>query len=244
MPYCTHCGSEVEPDSNYCTECGEPVGEEPVGEDPVGESIQPGASGPTGTQSRSGVQSRPSEEHARRQQTHAGTPTDGPPGSRREQSPAAPTATPGTEEVDRSGSGSWTNITEDTGGKKTALAGAVVVAIGAFLPWLSVEIFGTSVTKLGIEGDGSITLILAILVAILLLRSRLGSWGRKTWWTVVVLGGLTALLAIGYIVDPWLGVEQRPPEETREFVTIGAGLYLTALGGVMTVVGALYDNYA
>lgn len=131
-----------------------------------------------------------------------------------------------------------------TGGKKTSLGGAVLVAIAAFLPWLSVDFLGTSITKTGIEGDGAITLVLAIIVAILILASHLGSWGRKTWWAVLVLGGLTALLALGYINDPWLGVEQRPPEETREFVSIGVGLYLTALGGAMTVLGALYDKFA
>lgn len=129
-----------------------------------------------------------------------------------------------------------------SGGKKTSLVGAVLVAIAAFLPWLSVDFLGTSITKTGIEGDGAITLVLAIVVAILILASHLGSWGRKTWWAVLVLGGFTALLALGYINDPWLGVDQRPPEETREFVTIGLGLYLTALGGAITVGGALYDK--
>jgi hypothetical protein len=101
----------------------------------------------------------------------------------------------------------------------------VVVALAAFLPWVS--IFGISVS--GIEGDGAITLILALAgAAILVLMTGIIGSARisgRVWDIVLlVLAILVALIGL--------------------FDMNGAaaiGLYLTLFGGIAWVVGAVWQ---
>ncbi|WP_245547760.1 hypothetical protein [Halovivax ruber] len=139
---------------------------------------------------------------------------------------------------------SWKHFSEISLGKKLALVGGGVTIAGAFLPWFSVEFLGTSVSRAGIDADGIFTLILAAIAVVVVGRSRLGSWGQKTWIGVTLIGIFVAFLALGYINDPWMGVDENPSEEAETLVNIGIGLYLTAIGGVMLLAGPLYDKYA
>lgn len=101
----------------------------------------------------------------------------------------------------------------------------IVVALAAFMPWAS--IFGIS--KTGIEGDGVITLILAIIGASVLsfstgLVGRPRSPGRVSQIVLLVLAGLVALVGL------------------LDMSGVAAiGLYLTFFGGVAWVVGAIWQ---
>ncbi|WP_241430892.1 hypothetical protein [Natronolimnohabitans innermongolicus] len=106
------------------------------------------------------------------------------------------------------------------------------------------EFLGSSISNSGIDGDGVFTLILAVVAVVVVGRSRLGSWGRKTWIGVTLIGVFVAFLAMGYINDPWMGVDENPPENAEMLVDTGIGLYLTAIGGIMLLAGPLYDKYA
>src|SRR6478609_9821315 len=72
-----------------------------------------------------------------------------------------------------SGAEVGSRLTRLTTPQRVSAVAILVVAVAAFLPWVS--LFGIS--KLGIEGDGVITLILAILGAVLLAVST-GLVGR------------------------------------------------------------------
>ena len=101
----------------------------------------------------------------------------------------------------------------------------LVVALGAFLPWAS--IFGIS--KIGIEGDGVITLVLSVAGAVILAATTgvVGSErpsGRKSSIALLVLATLVALVGL---VD-MNGVA-------------AIGLYLTLFGGIAWVVGAVWQ---
>jgi hypothetical protein len=101
----------------------------------------------------------------------------------------------------------------------------LVVALAAFLPWVS--IFGIS--ALGVEGDGVITLILAMAGGVLLgLTSGLFGQervpGKKSQITLLVLAAVVAL--IGFM-------------DMNGAAAIG--LYLTLFGGVAWVVGAAWQ---
>lgn len=101
-----------------------------------------------------------------------------------------------------------------------ALVLALLVVIGAFLPWASVL---DIVDKNGIEGDGVLTLILAIIGAGALLLGRGRLWGLITMLiaaSLIALIGFVDLADVGRVADQ-LGV-----------VETGAGLWLTALAGV------------
>ena len=101
----------------------------------------------------------------------------------------------------------------------------LVVALAAFLPWVSV--FGFSVS--GIRGDGVLTLILAILGAVAL-AIRVGLLGRAkvpekaSLIASVVFAGLVALIGL-------LDMNG----------AAAIGLYLTLFGGIAWVVGAALE---
>jgi hypothetical protein len=101
----------------------------------------------------------------------------------------------------------------------------LVVGLAAFLPWVS--IFGIS--AIGIEGDGVLTLVLAIAGAVILAFTTglVGSPrtpGRASQITLLVLAALVALIGL-------LDMNG----------AAAIGLYLTLLGGIAWVVGAAWQ---
>jgi hypothetical protein len=115
--------------------------------------------------------------------------------------------------------------------RTVGLAGAGVVVLAAFLPWVS-AIFAS---KAGVEGDGVITLVLGGLAGLM-------AWKMPRQWANVLVGlaGITvssiALLDANHI--------SQLASERDIAVTIGMGLWLTALGGIVLVGGAFLGNAA
>ena len=72
--------------------------------------------------------------------------------------------------------------------------GAVLVALGSFLPWVKAEAGVFSATKSGIEGDGVFTLLLAVVIVVCftLIKSQ-----RAAGIAALSLGAATAVVA-GY----------------------------------------------
>lgn len=108
--------------------------------------------------------------------------------------------------------------------QKLSMGAIVVVALGAFLPWVS--IFGSSV--LGVEGDGVLTLVLAICGGVVLalggLIGRPRFTGRKADITALALAVVTALIGL---------------MDMNGFAAIG--LYLTLLGGLAWTAGGVWQ---
>lgn len=108
--------------------------------------------------------------------------------------------------------------------QKLAGASMIVVAISAFLPWVS--ILGISAS--GIEGDGVITLICALvgLAALALSAEALGGRiGRKPMLIVSgIAGAITALVGL-------LDMNG----------AAAAGLYLTMFAGIAWVIAVVWD---
>jgi hypothetical protein len=101
----------------------------------------------------------------------------------------------------------------------------VVVALAAFLPWVS--IFGIGVS--GIRGDGVLTLILAILGAVALavrvgLLPQVKVPARASLMASLVFAGLVTLIGL-------LDMNG----------AAAIGLYLTLFGGIAWVVGAVLE---
>jgi hypothetical protein len=99
------------------------------------------------------------------------------------------------------------------------------VALAAFLPWVS--IFGIS--ALGIEGDGVITLVLAIAGGVVLALTTGLVGPEKTPGRVSQIGLLVAaaLVALVGLIDM--------------NGAAAIGLYLTLFGGIAWVVGAAWQ---
>jgi hypothetical protein len=102
----------------------------------------------------------------------------------------------------------------------------VVVAIAAFLPWVS--LFGIS--KIGVQGDGVITLVAAIVGLVTLALSsgvvgnRAGSPRRRSQVFLLVLAIIVGLLGIADMNG-----------------VAAIGLYLTLFAGIAWVVGAVWE---
>lgn len=101
----------------------------------------------------------------------------------------------------------------------------IVVALAAFLPWVSV--FGFSVS--GIRGDGLITLILAVLGA-LSLATRTGLLDQVK---IPEKAGHVASLVFAGLVTLIAFLDMNG--------AAAIGLYLTLFGGIAWVVGAVLE---
>ncbi|CAN5426901.1 hypothetical protein BH11ACT8_BH11ACT8_01770 [soil metagenome] len=109
--------------------------------------------------------------------------------------------------------------------QRVSIGAMVVVAISAFLPWVS--LFGYSVN--GIEGDGVITLVLSLAgVAVLLATSGVigataTTAGKVSQISLIVLAVLVTLVAI---------IDMNG--------AAAIGLYLTLFAGLAWTVGAVW----
>ena len=107
-----------------------------------------------------------------------------------------------------------------------AWAASTMVVIAAFLPWATALGVGVA----GIEGDGVITLVLGVMAAAAIAAGAF--WKRWAAIPAAVIG--VAVAGIG--VYDWVQIET---EETfnvvglRGVVSVGVGLYLTAIAGVV-----------
>ena len=107
--------------------------------------------------------------------------------------------------------------------------GTGALALGSFLPWAEVGIF----SKNGIDGDGAITLVLAIVIAAVawpLWKTALGP-GRSI--TVILAATLALIVCIYDIVDI--------SSTGNEFIeaSVGVGLWMAAAGAVAVGVGTV-----
>lgn len=113
-------------------------------------------------------------------------------------------------------------------GEKIGLVGALMVFIGAFLPWASWGGFSAS----GTEGDGIITLVFGIIVGALI---YFRSWDSKNKAISSVIGLL--VLAIGvYDASNIASVADAP---FGIGVEVGTGLYITVLGGLIVLLAGI-----
>lgn len=119
-------------------------------------------------------------------------------------------------------------------GRYVAAFGALLIIIGAFLPWGKVD----NVIITGIDGDGIITLALAVVVLVILVIKKI------SLLTSALLGALIA--AIG--VAQTFSISQKIEEIKTIFASsligpningrIDFGVYLTILGSAFIVFGA------
>ncbi|WP_253741709.1 hypothetical protein [Halorientalis sp. IM1011] len=122
-------------------------------------------------------------------------------------------------------------------GRKWLLAGAAMISAGAFLPWFSVRVLGTTVSKRGIEADGVITLVVALLIG----GAALAQWSTGTQ-VFGTLGGLS-VTGVGalYLFDPLAGVPNNSTTQiTEQAVIPEIGLYLTLFGGAIATFASAY----
>lgn len=108
--------------------------------------------------------------------------------------------------------------------------GAAAAFIGSFLPWATAGPF----TVAGTDGDGMITLVLAVAAGALgaggIAKASKGMLiGSAVCAALVLLIGIVDIADINSVADGPFGLE----------ASVGGGLILTTLGGLVGVIGAI-----
>jgi len=127
-------------------------------------------------------------------------------------------------------------------GRKVAVVAAVLGAIGAFLPWITVDVAAGSASRAGVEGGaGQETLVIAAL-GFLTTAWRWGPWQRGT---VTLVGALLTGYSYLYTTNPLFGVEELPAivQQYQEVYQAGIGLYLTGAAGLIILSSTVYDTF-
>jgi Protein of unknown function (DUF2510) len=133
-----------------------------------------------------------------------------------------------------------------TGGRSNGalilLIGAAALIVGALLPWATASAGFISVSKAGTDGDGVITLVLGAVIALF----ALFAWKPQSHQLAVIVGvgaGLAAGgVAIYDIVNVSNAVNTAQSRSTLVHASVGSGLYVTAVGAAIAIVGALVKN--
>ncbi|PKL36934.1 hypothetical protein CVV38_03545 [Candidatus Peregrinibacteria bacterium HGW-Peregrinibacteria-1] len=108
-------------------------------------------------------------------------------------------------------------------GRIVALISAAVIIIGALLPWGLVQ--EIKHITYGYDGDGVITIPLAVIAIILLIIKKV------PFWISLIIGLMVS--AIGFIDYAAIA------DATAEIGSVGIGMYLTIIGGIGLTIGAL-----
>ena len=126
-----------------------------------------------------------------------------------------------------------------------AIASAVVVAIGSVLDWITVDTgsfgddFGVEfddVNKSGLDADGSITIVLAIGIAIVAILALT----LKRAWTMITGIVVFALIALIALID--IGDVSSRSDDLQSFgleASVGVGLWLVLLGGIVGTIACI-----
>lgn len=109
------------------------------------------------------------------------------------------------------------------------LGGAGALALGSFLPWAKAGPFSVS----GTDGDGVLTLVLAVIVAIVAWPTIRTSIGRARSITTAIATALALIICIYDIANV--------SSTGNEFIEpqVGIGLWMAAGGGAAIVVGLI-----
>ena len=113
------------------------------------------------------------------------------------------------------------------------VAGFALLAIGSLLPWASIQTVFGNVGVAGTNGDGKLTIGLALVGGLgLLLASSRG-------WRVVSL--IAALAAAAVVAYDWANLSSKASAVSNEYATatVGVGLYVCLIGALAAVVGSI-----
>jgi hypothetical protein len=262
MSQCVN-GHENPDGQQVCGECGAPLERAAAPGDTAPEATASGQSFWARQEVRSAATTDtppPSAPPAKRKRMRRSTPqplpttkplpTPAPVAAAAAVSNTAATSTPETDEgdappevaaVSRTPGGGTSTI--DSHGGVIALVGAAVLVFGSFLPWAKLSANLVYGTKDGIDGNGVITLLIAVVVGLVAGVALIRPAPSRVAAVVVLVGGLVAAAVSVYEmvdVSDEFGDNVRDLRLSGDFgVRIGVGLYLCLLASAIVVVGAV-----
>lgn len=122
---------------------------------------------------------------------------------------------------------------------RVLLGGVIGMVIGSFAPWGTVSVGAFSVSKNGIDGDGVITLVLAVAIAALgypLLRERTAR-GRAIALLVVAAVAVAACIYEIGDIESYAEGEILPGVSVE--TTVAWGLWLTTAGAATSLIAGV-----
>jgi hypothetical protein len=122
------------------------------------------------------------------------------------------------------------------------VAGAVLVLIGSFLPWVSVTTIFGSISKAGTEGDGGFTLLLALAAGGVGIPLAVVKLSKSTTTILAIIAlvsfAISGLIAIYDMIDVQSAISEMDSDLAS--ASIGTGLLVVflgaAIGGLSTLV--------
>lgn len=128
-----------------------------------------------------------------------------------------------------------------TGPLVIPLVAAALTILGALLPWATIQTVFGSVSVSGVDDgrDGTLTVFLGLILGVVALvalvrRSR----GVAVGVTAIVIGVLVGLIGVIDVVDVSRVADDVNAEGFAR-ASVGVGLWLTCLSGVLAVVGGI-----
>jgi len=118
-----------------------------------------------------------------------------------------------------------------------ALAGAGIVVIGSLMPWVTVTTAFGTVSRNGIDGDGKITALTALVFAAAFY------FGTKAWHNVLagVLAVATAIVGIANVIDIYDNINSADLEGLGH-ASLGVGMWVV-LAGTLTMFTSLVSRH-
>jgi len=118
----------------------------------------------------------------------------------------------------------------------TLLIAAGAIIIGSFMAWATISVLGESVSNSGMDGDGAITLIIGVALALV------AFWGLRTGVRrgIAIFALVAALLVVVVAVVDINDVQDFMPEISRSLVepSVGPGLWLVLVAGIVASVAS------
>jgi hypothetical protein len=117
------------------------------------------------------------------------------------------------------------------------IVGGGLIAAGSFLPWISAAtVFGT-ITQSGMDGDGMFTFAAGVAMGIV--GGLLLSGNRTSRFAIVVVWSAIVLTTLVWIVD-FQDIRNKIELVDSAFASgsVGYGIWLIAVGAVVSVAGA------
>jgi len=110
------------------------------------------------------------------------------------------------------------------------MGAGLLAIVAALLPWTTVNTVFTSISRNGIDGggDGLFTLGLGIVGALALWQAGRWLWAAAISGVVIIVIGIVDIVDVQGLVD-----EVNADSDGLASASVGAGLYLTVIAGVV-----------
>lgn len=115
---------------------------------------------------------------------------------------------------------------------------ALLILIGAFLPWATASTIFGSVSVSGIDRDGMITFILSVMAIGVIYYGRQRLKRKNSGVGLLIVGFIIVIIAL---VDG-VGVAEISKDIDIAYIQIGIGLYLTGIGGFGLIISGIWNS--